>query len=60
MVCGDMKTLVAFVFGAITEEDTFFGAKIKLMVVVRMEVRPTGTAKNFKKSVIRNLIKKMF
>jgi hypothetical protein len=55
-----VKTLVAFVFGAITEKDTFFGSKLKLMIVICMEMRPAGATKNFEKHMVRNLIKEIF
>jgi hypothetical protein len=55
-----MKTLAAFVFGAITEKDIFFRTKLKLMIVIWTEMRPTGTTKNFEKHIFMNLIKEIF
>jgi hypothetical protein len=42
-----MKTLVAFLFEAVTEKDTFFRMKLKLMIVIWTEMTPTGTTKNY-------------
>jgi hypothetical protein len=55
-----METLVAFVKRTIPKEDTLFGAKLKLATVIGPKVRPTSTAKNFEKSVVREFIKQQF
>jgi hypothetical protein len=55
-----MKTLATFVFRAVTEKDTFFGTKLKLMIVIWTKMRPADTTKNFEKCIVRNLIKETF
>jgi hypothetical protein len=44
-----MKTLVAFVKGAISKEETFFGTKLEFVIVIRVEMRPTRATKHLKK-----------
>jgi hypothetical protein len=49
----NMKAFIAFVYRAVTKEDTFFGAKFEFVFVIRAKVWPTCTAENFEKSIIR-------
>jgi hypothetical protein len=55
-----METLVAFVKRTIPKKDTLFGAKLKLATVIGPEMRPTSTAKNFEKGVVREFIEQQF
>jgi hypothetical protein len=55
----NMKTLVTFVLRAISKEDTLFGTKLKFLLIVWANVRPTSTAKHLEKSVVRRLLKKL-
>jgi hypothetical protein len=55
----NMKTLVTFVFRTISMEDTLFGTKLKFVLIVWANVRPTSTAKHLEKSVVRRLLKKL-
>jgi hypothetical protein len=43
--------------GTITKKNALLRMKLKLALIIRMEVRPTCTTKNFEKSVIRHLFK---
>jgi hypothetical protein len=56
----NMKAFIAFVYRAVTKEDTFFGAKLKFATVVGTKVWPTCTTKHFKESVVRELMKQKF
>ena len=50
----NVETLITFVYGAIAEEHTVFGAELKLALVVGTEMRPTRTTEHFKESIIRD------
>jgi hypothetical protein len=45
-VCGEIKTMVAFVIGGVAEEDTSGRARSKLMRRGSSSVRVTHTTKN--------------
>ena len=47
-----IKTLISFVKGAIAKEDTHFTYELELMMVIRSEIRVTGTTKNFHQCII--------
>jgi hypothetical protein len=55
----NMKTLVTFVLRAISKEDTLFGMKLKFVLIVWTNVRPTSTSKHLEKSVVRRPLKKL-
>jgi hypothetical protein len=51
----DMETFVSFVKRAIPKKHTFFRTILKLVIVIRTEVGPTGTPKHLKKGIVRHL-----
>jgi hypothetical protein len=53
-----MKAFVATVGGTIPNKDACVGAKIELLFVVRVKMRPTSTSKDAQKIVIRSKRKK--
>ena len=55
-----MQTLVSFMERTIAKKNTLFGAKLKLVFVLWMKMRPTGTPEHFKKSVVGRLVKQLF
>jgi hypothetical protein len=56
-ICGNMETLVPFMEGAISKEDTFFGTILELVFVIWTKVWPTRTTEDFEKGVVRDLTK---
>jgi hypothetical protein len=50
----NVKAFITLVKQAIPKENTLFGAKLKFSFVVRMEMKPTGTPKDFKESIIQD------
>jgi hypothetical protein len=52
-----METLVPFMKGAISKEDTFFGTILELVFVIWTKVWPTRTTEDFEKGVVRDLTK---
>ena len=54
---GNMKTFVPFMKRAIAQKNTLFGAKLKLVLVVRAEMWPASAPKDLKKGIIRLFIK---
>lgn len=56
----NIKALIAFMHGTITQEHTLFGAEFKFMFVKGAQVGPHGTTKYAKKSVVRFSTKEPF
>jgi len=52
-----VKAFIAFVMLTVSKKNAFFGALGEFMSVVRPEIWKTRAPKNFKKLVIRNLMK---
>jgi hypothetical protein len=48
----DIQTLKPFMQVTVAKEDTLFGAKGKLLLVVGTQIRPTGTPKHTKRGII--------
>ena len=57
-VCRNMEALVAFMDGAITEEDTLLRTELKLMMIIWTEMRPACTTEDFEEGIVRHLSKK--
>jgi hypothetical protein len=55
-----METLVPFMKWTISQEYTFFGTKLKFMLVIWAKVGPTRTPKDLEEGVIRNFTQQTF
>ena len=53
-----METLVTFVMGTVTKEDTRKRPKLELVAIIRTKVRIASAAKNFEKFIVRFSIEK--
>jgi hypothetical protein len=52
-----VKALVATMRGIIADKDACVGAKIKFMLVIGLEMRPTSTVEHSHKVVVRPKVK---
>jgi hypothetical protein len=55
-----METFVTFVKRTITKENTFFRAKLELMLIIWTDMRPTCTPKYLEKGVIMRCVEELF
>jgi hypothetical protein len=55
-----METFVPFVKRTITKENTFFRAKLELMLIIWTDMRPACTPKYLEKGVIRRCVEELF
>ena len=54
---GNMKTFVTFMKRDIAKKDTLLGTKLKLVLVIWIEMSPASAPKNLEEGIIRLFIK---